>query len=107
MNDAEFQTVLDGQLAAINATLKSKGEEYARGDRLSNFKKAAALQGITPERALLGMLTKHIVSVMDLVGDIDTGKVAPLPQWAEKIGDSINYHILLKALIHERLESGK
>jgi hypothetical protein len=80
-------------------TLTAKAKEYAAdGDRLHNFKVAAAVQGIAPTAALAGMMAKHTVSVYDMIG---TGKVYPMALWEEKIKDSINYLFLLWALLHE------
>jgi hypothetical protein len=54
MTDQEFNDLVEARLAKIKDQLALKGEEYARGDRLSNFKKAAAALGCAPERALAG-----------------------------------------------------
>lgn len=81
-------------------TLLQKAKEYATdGDRLHNFKVAAAVQGITPAVALAGMMAKHTVSVYDMIG---TGATYPLPLWEEKIKDSINYLFLLWAMVNEQ-----
>lgn len=80
-------------------TLTVKAAEYATdGDRLHNFKVAAAVQGISPTAALAGMMAKHTVSVYDMIGD---GEVHPMELWEEKIKDSINYLFILWALLHE------
>lgn len=78
-----------------------KAAEYAGdSDRLHNFRKAAALQGETFAQSLGGMLAKHVVSVYDLIDkdSIDT----PIEVWNEKITDSINYLLLLKAIVVEQ-----
>ena len=80
-------------------TLESKSAEYStEGDKLHNFKVAAAVQGVSAVQALGGMMAKHTVSVYDMIG---TGKAYPLELWEEKIKDSINYLLLLWALIQE------
>lgn len=100
-----FNTVVQEQLKICESLLVKKGAEYAPGaskdtatDRLASFKKAAAIQDISPKQALVGMLTKHIVSVYEMCAD---GKQYPQERWDEKITDSINYMILLKALVTE------
>jgi len=103
MNNVEFNAVVANRCAEINYILGRKAEEYARGDRLSNFKKAAKLVNCTPERALFGFVAKHIIALMDFVEDIDEGLVQPQDRWDEKIGDIINYMILLEALVKERM----
>jgi hypothetical protein len=102
MDQVQFQKVIDEQVAEIGSVLGAKAVEYARGDRLSNFKRAAALKKTTPERALEGMMTKHVIAIYDYIDDLEAGKVMPLPVWHEKIGDTINYLVLLRALIEER-----
>lgn len=100
MQAMQFNEVLFDQFAKMEAVLAAKADEYAGGnDRLANFKKAAALQGITPEQACHGMMTKHIVSVSDMV---QSGKEYPMAMWEEKLGDALNYYVLLKALVVER-----
>ena len=85
-------------------TLQRKTKEYTGDDRdrLGAFKAAAALQHTTPERALAGMLAKHIVSLYDMCFDSDTDY--DISTWNEKITDSLNYLFLLKAVIKEELE---
>jgi len=74
MTNKEFEKVFDATVAKCKGILISKNKEYARGgDKLSNFKKAAGCQGITPEQALKGMWIKHIVSVCDYIDDQASG----------------------------------
>ena len=103
MTDKDFDGIVERRIAAIREILLVKAKEYARnGDRLHNFKRASALLKCTPERALCGMLTKHIISVYDMVDDLERGVWTARSVWDEKIGDMINYAILLEALIEER-----
>jgi hypothetical protein len=83
--------------------LGQKAEEYARdGDRLSNFKRAAALLKCHPARACVGAWSKHLTSILDMVDDLDQGKKGwSIAVWEEKLGDAINYLILLEAIIKE------
>ncbi len=102
MNQATFDKIVDEQCQLIRRILESKGDEYGREDRLHNFKRAAALAATTPEMAARGMLAKHIVSVWDIVDDIESGKTPQDDSFvSEKIGDAINYLILLKAIIRD------
>lgn len=99
MDSNVFNNVVQEQLAICESFLLNKGEEYASDvDRLAHFKKAAAIINSTPKAALLGMLTKHLVSVSDMCSD---GKQYTKERWTEKITDSINYLLLLKALVLE------
>ena len=71
---------------------------------MHNFKVAAEIQNCTPITALAGMMAKHTVSVYDLIKKQENGFVVPREMWDEKIGDSINYLILLSALVQERFD---
>ena len=106
MTAKTFEKVTLERIEACFATMGVKAEEYATGDRLHNFKVAAAVQGCTPIKALGGMMAKHTVSVYDLINAADSGKEIPLEMWDEKIGDSINYLLLLNALVREGKENG-
>lgn len=102
MTNESLTEFVDGMFAMIKIVLNKKNREYARIDALSNFKRAGQMQGSTPETALIGMMSKHIISVMDLVNDIDCGSMASDEMWNEKIVDNISYLILLRALIKDR-----
>ena len=99
---SDFERVVEERIAKCAQTLDLKAGEYATSDRLHNFKVAGALQGCTPERALLGMWAKHIVSVVDIVRDIENGMLPTEHLIHEKLTDVINYAFLLEALIEER-----
>jgi hypothetical protein len=98
----QFHAVIDNAIERIRSSLASKGKEYGRGDRLSNFKRVADMLGTTPERALLGMWSKHIESTITIIGDIGKGDIPKPELLNEKMMDMINYPILLEALILER-----
>lgn len=99
MTNQEFERIVDEQLDIIRVVLLKKGQEYSlTDDRLAAFRKAAHLQGETVKQALCGMLAKHVVSVYDMSMSDNHFSDA---QWTEKITDSINYLLLLKAAIAE------
>lgn len=102
MTPLEFDTLLERRLNRTRSVLASKAKEYAAGeDRLHNFHVAGRVLGTCPEAALLGFLTKHLVSVLDMVGALP--EKTPSPEIVdEKIGDCINYFVLLEALFAER-----
>lgn len=102
MKDTDFNDLTRHRMNRCGEVLMVKAAEYATEDRLHNFKVAAALMQCTPERALLGMWSKHVVSVVDLVKAIEAGDLPPEQLVHEKITDTINYAILLEALIEER-----
>lgn len=104
MTHKEFNELIEKRVETICHTLASKSEEYAtKNDRFHNFNVAAIMNDTTPERALMGMMVKHLVSVFDLangIGEITEEKIE------EKIGDSINYLILLEGLLKDKLAKG-
>lgn len=104
MTDKHFNEIAVHRIDECLNTLCKKANEYATEDRLHNFKVAAELQKCTPITALGGMMCKHTVSVYDLIRDHEAGKDIPIDLWYEKIGDSINYLLLLTALIVEHSE---
>lgn len=98
MNTPQFEAILESRLSSIKQVLGNKAKEYAIGDRLYNFKRAAEISRTTPQKALAGMFMKHLVSVLDLV----EGSLPPTEYMVnEKIGDAINYLILLEAVLKE------
>ena len=99
MNTDQFNEIVEQRIEAIRSVLGSKAKEYAIGDRLYNFKRAAEILRCTPQKALAGMFMKHLVSVLDLI----EGSVEPTEYLVnEKIGDAINYLILLEAILKEQ-----
>ena len=103
----KFNVVVADRVEKIRQVLESKAGEYAsEGDRLHNFKIAAAADGTTAVRALFGMYLKHFVSVKDIVDSFnphDSRTWPSVERIDEKIGDSINYMILLEGLLLETL----
>lgn len=105
MIQKEFNNIVTKEIEHCKDILISKGAEYAPGaikgtaaDRLAHFRKTAVLMDSTPKAALMGMLSKHLVSVSDMcVGD----RKYTAKQWDEKITDSICYLLILRALAEE------
>lgn len=105
MNFNTFNKIVDDQFRVCREILAKKGREYApdTADRLSAFKTAAKLQNITPLKALGGQMSKHTVSLYELI-DNDS---KDLDLWLEKLTDSINYLFLLHALVLEMRSDAK
>lgn len=105
MEVKKFNSLVEEQLKICKDILIDKGFEYApdaiesaKIDRLEHFKKASVIMNCTPKEALLGMLVKHLVSISNMCTDQHTYSKE---KWTEKITDSINYLLLLKALVEE------
>lgn len=97
-----FAELLEDRLERCRMTEQVKGAEYSRGgDRFHKFKRAAAMDGTTPVRSLWGMWKKHLVSIIDMVDDLDRGIVPSNAMIAEKCGDNIVYTLLFEGLVAE------
>ena len=110
MNNNTFERVVEDSLDMCKAVLTRKSGEYSSSDdKLHNFNKAKELMRCkTKEFALLGMLNKHLVSVIDMIEKFEkTGELPTSNMIDEKIGDSINYFILLKACFYDDLKKAE
>lgn len=104
MTEQEFQEVLNARLIKIKETLSSKAKEYATDmDKLHNFNVGARLTGQTRERVLWGFALKHYISFLDILDSLDKGKLPSEAMVDEKVGDLINYLVLVEASIKDRL----
>lgn len=105
MNSNRLNQIVEEQLALIKDVLVTKAKEYATDkDRLHNFNKAARVSGTSRERALMGFALKHIVSVDDMIDNLEEGKLPTKAQLDEKFTDTLNYYILLKICITDRMD---
>jgi len=104
MDTDAFEVIVDNRCRLIKSVLKSKAEEYATEDRFHNFVVAGRKGNVTPEEALIGMKLKHDVAVDDLVRWAkEEPKRLNVGIIEEKIGDSINYLVLLEGMLKEIL----
>lgn len=118
MNIEMFSKLLEYRIELMRSVLAAKSAEYStQADKLHNFKRAGQMLQCTPEKALIGMWTKHIISILDIVDKIEVinqeaglvfnvkpeGLGITEAMIEEKLGDAINYLILLEALLKERI----
>jgi len=89
--------------------MKEKNSEYgSEADTLYNFKASGEFLNSTPERALLGMLSKQLVSIVKMVDEVPKYELRDSQKrWEEKLTDSVVYLVLLRALLMERYGWGK
>lgn len=101
MTATTFNQIVQEQLNYCLELLGTKNVEYSpdEQDRLHTFEVAAVLQGCSKKEALAGMMAKHSVSVYDMCHGGEYSK----EKWIEKITDSINYLLLLRAMIEEEI----
>ena len=106
MKTERFEEIVDNRCKDIKEILSNKAKEYAKDDRLHNFKEAGRILKITPEEALKGMTTKHTICINDMIEDCKNNNFDKTIEYVkEKIGDEINYLILLEALLSERIDN--
>lgn len=101
MTNERFELLLQRRIKLIIEVLSKKSKEYAIDDnRLHNFFMASRRRNITPAQALDGMMLKHEVSIDDMINN----RVQVTRELVdEKIGDMINYLILLEAIFVNEL----
>ena len=97
MTNEDFTIEVENSFIRSRKVMIKKAKEYAvENDRLDNFKRAGAAQGIPPTMALIGMAAKHFVSITEMAKEPNNFTI---PQWHEKTGDLKNYMVLLEALL--------
>lgn len=104
MTHNEFNKVLESTLKQVRDVLESKSKEYATDDnKMHNFDRGARMTGESREKVLYGMALKHHISIADMRDQVEKGKLPSLELLNEKFGDAINYLILEKASIVDRI----
>jgi hypothetical protein len=104
MRKEDFSKRVEKRIDLIRQTLLTKHKEYAKDDNVfRNFDEAAGGFSLhsTSAEVLWSYMTKHLVSIKDIVSDNVpvTNELV-----SEKIGDVINYLILLEAMLNEKGE---
>lgn len=100
-----FKNVLKQTLKNTHKTLGVKAMEYVRNDNaMHNFDVGAKMTGQIREKVLHGFALKHHISIADIRNDIEEGKLPTIDLVNEKFGDAINYLILEKASILDKIE---
>lgn len=96
MTNEDFLKIIEERHEQCLETLGVKANVYASMmDRLHNFKSVADMNSESPQEALWGMVSKHIIATKDMV---KSGKT-PSEKWIkEYLGDIINYMYLLEAI---------
>lgn len=108
----EFENFLENEvLPKICGTLGTKSNDYSEGDdKLYNFRLQGRIDGCTEFEALRGNWRKHLGSIIQGLDNIKAGYLRPYDWWMEKCIDSINYQILLLAMVkdfHDKVKQKK
>ena len=111
MKRDEFIKSTEEVLEQLMEILKYKGREYSTIDNtFANFENAIGTSMCdTREGVLWHYMLKHVVSIKDMVQELEVGgqfsKNYTVEYVNEKIGDNINYLLLLRAMLLERLQT--
>jgi len=104
MTREEFSKRVEKRIDLVRQTLLTKHKEYAKDDNVfRNFDEAAGGFSLhsTSAEVLWSYMTKHLVSIKDIVAN---NKPVDASVVSEKIGDVINYLILLEAMLNQQGE---
>jgi hypothetical protein len=105
MNRQQFDEFVKQTLKQIETCLITKGKEYDRNDNpMHNFDKGEAKSGRIRERVIEAYSLKHEVSIDDMIDDLEKGVFPDQKAVDEKFIDHINYMILKKASIQDKLD---
>lgn len=88
--------------AEVERTMESKGDDYAGDDRLSNFKVAGKLVGITPEAQCLSLIATKVARLGQLIG---SGKSPNNESVQDSEKDLIVYGFLLRMISQEKWDT--
>lgn len=107
MTGNEFEAIVESTVHGCVNTLVIKGREYRRNDNpLHNFDVGTqqSTTNETREEVIWGMARKHWISIQDIRNDIKQGQLPSIELLDEKFGDMINYLIIEKASIMDRIK---
>jgi hypothetical protein len=101
---SNFDLTINNRLDYVKGLLLVKAKEYVRNNnRFHSFDRGSALTGECREKVLWGFLLKHIISIQDMINDInETGDLPSKELVSEKAGDAISYLLLLEASINDK-----
>lgn len=108
MTEKRFDHEVDNICNSIKEVLSIKAKEYRRNNNpLHNFDVGVYMSSYkqSREEIIYGMALKHIISIADIRDDVKKGKLPSKELLDEKYGDAINYLILEKASIIDKIEA--
>lgn len=102
-----FDEVVQETIQSCLSTLVDKGREYRRdGNPFHNFEKGMRFDAQkSREEIIWGFALKHFISVQDMREDVKKGNYPKLEVINEKYGDLINYLLIEKASIVDKINS--
>lgn len=104
MTQDKFDEVLNSQIERCIKVLNSKQKEYVlnKSDRLKAFKIVWLDNNKNNQKQVLwGQMVKHLSSIYDMCQKDKKYDLDNIDKWYEKITDTINYLIILIAIIED------
>lgn len=98
MNKEQQQTFFDIFVEEQRDILLKKGDDYAGADRLSNFKKAGAICGLSAEQNCLSLIATKVARL----GELLSGKEPKNESIKDSVLDGANYFVLLAMLLADQ-----
>ncbi len=98
MTKQQQEVVFDNMVAEMRKIMLGKGDDYANEDRLSNFKLAGNICGVTPELNCLNLIATKVARL----GVLLQGKEPKNESVQDSILDLSNYSVLLNMIIVDK-----
>ena len=93
----QYATLVSRFLGTVSHVFETRRRKYSgEGDPFVNFRRAAALQGVTPMKALGGMAAKHIAHLYEILARPQDE--TPLEEVTETLRDIAAYCAILYAM---------
>lgn len=99
MNLKKQQKSLEEFQNSMFLTILAKGNDYANSDRLSNFKLAGQIAGITAEQQCLSLIATKVARVSNL---INSDRKPENEAITDSLLDLANYAFLLNCVLIEK-----
>ena len=107
MTETEFDKEVDIACDNIKTVLSIKAKEYRRNNNPLEFFDHGVIKTnnrLSREEVIYGFALKHTLSIDDIRNDIKDGNLPSRDLLDEKFGDAINYLILEKMSIIDKIE---
>lgn len=101
MNKQEQESKFDTFSFKMKEVLLSKGDDYADTDRLSNFKKVAAMCNLKPEQVVLVLVATKVARLGALLSSQNDPKHESI---SDSVLDLANYSALMEMVLNEDIE---
>lgn len=107
MNEEQFNKFLEGELSRIREVMTIKSTYRTPENVFHNFDTGATIENKSREEIIWGMAIKHFISIQDIRSGLKEGKLPSKETLDEKYTDLINYLLLEKASIEDKIEKQK